>query len=296
MPVISLISNPERPCLDRQGVEGLCGQWGGESPTELATGIAWEFAVPGHPAGFDDQRKLLFERGIDLNILADGNRRKRFLSADMDSTIIEQECLDEMAFEAGVGARVARITSQAMNGEIDFAAALRERVSLFAGLPSGVIDAVWTNRISFTPGASELVSTMRAGGAQAILISGGFTDFTGRVAERLGFHRHYANGLVSEGGRLTGKVIEPPLGKSDKKRILGQELQDADLPAREVLAVGDGSNDIDMLEMSGLGVAFRAKPAVNQAVAIQIRHGDLTGLLYLQGYCRSEFVSMVTAP
>ena len=151
------------------------------------------------------------------------------------------------------------------------------RVALFAGLEAGVIDTVWANRISFTPGASELVATMRAGGAQAILISGGFTDFTGRVAGQLGLQRHYANGLVCEDGKLTGKVIEPPLGKSGKKRILRQELQDAGLPAAEALAVGDGSNDIDMLHMSGLGVAFRAKPVVNQAVAVQIRHGDLTG-------------------
>ncbi len=291
MPAISLISNPERPCLDRQDVEGLCRRWGGESLVELAPGIACEFAVGRHPADFDERRRQFSERGIDLNILPDGNRRKRFLSADMDSTIIEQECLDELACEAGVGDRVARITSRAMNGEIDFDDALRVRVALFAGLEAGVIDTVWANRISFTPGASELVATMRAGGAQAILISGGFTDFTGRVAGQLGFQRHYANGLVSEDGKLTGKVIEPPLGKSDKKRILGQELQDAGLPAGEVLAVGDGSNDIDMLHMSGLGVAFRAKPVVNQAVAVQIRHGDLTGLLYLQGYRRSEFVT-----
>lgn len=289
MLTVSLLTNPEDPCLDGQGPNELARMWGGTSPEWLAPGIACEFTVPARPEGFDDAREKLDAVGVDLNIQSAADRRKQLLVADMDSTIIEQECIDELAAEAGLGPEVAAITERAMNGEIDFPGALRHRVRLMKGLPHAVVETVWRRRITLTSGAATLVATMKRNGARSVLISGGFTEFTGRLAERLGFDDHHSNVLHVKNGKLTGTVREPALGKEAKREILLDLLQKSGLPPESAIAVGDGSNDIEMLGIAGTGVAFRAKPAVREATDIHIRHCDLTGLLYLQGYTRAEF-------
>ncbi|HMJ28665.1 MAG TPA: phosphoserine phosphatase SerB, partial [Xanthobacteraceae bacterium] len=217
-------------------------------------------------------------------------RRKKLLLADMDSTMIEQECIDELADYAGLKAHVARITERAMRGEIEFEPALRERVALLKGLPVSVVDEVLQKRITPTPGGRELVATMRAHGAYTCLISGGFTLFTGAVARMLGFQEHRANELIVQDGKLTGEVKEPILGRAAKLATLIELRESFDLDDIDTLAVGDGANDLDMIQVAGLGVACHAKPAVAAAAAARIDHGDLTALLYAQGYRRDEFV------
>ena len=289
MLTVSLLSDPTSPRLYDSRPVDLSMRWSGSRPLWLSSGTACEFSITVWPPDFESARKEFDQIGVDLNIVPSAGRRKKLLVADMDSTIIEQECIDELADEAGVGERVAGITARAMNGEIDFKEALRERVSLLEGLPESVIETVWHRRISLTPGAEALVATMKRRGARAILISGGFTGFTGRVASRLGFDEHYANRLRIKDGRLTGIVEEPPLGKEAKREILSRILSDSNLSSSEAIAVGDGSNDIDMLSLAGVGVAFRAKPAVNRASSVRIRHCDLTGLLFIQGLSQSDF-------
>ena len=286
----SLLTAPDQPCLDARRAKELSRKWGGTSPVWLDPGIACEFALPARPDDFEEVRSEFDMSRIDLNIQPGIGRRKKLLVADMDSTIIEQECIDELAVEAGVGKEVAAITARAMNGEIDFTDALRSRVRLMKGLPVGMIETVWNRRITITPGAATLVATMKCNGAQSVLISGGFTEFTGRLASKLGFDGHHANVLHADDGKLAGTVQEPPLGKSAKREILLKLLRNFELDSDAAIAVGDGSNDIEMLGMAGMGVAFRAKPTVNEATDIRIRHGDLTALLYLQGYARAEFV------
>jgi phosphoserine phosphatase len=212
------------------------------------------------------------------------------LLADMDSTMIGQECVDELADYAGVKERVAKITERAMRGEIEFEPALRERVALLKGLPVSVIDEVLKTRITPTPGGRALVATMRAHGAYTCLISGGFTLFTSAVAAMLGFDEHRANELVVRDGKLTGEVKEPILGRAAKLATLIELLESVDLDDVDTLAVGDGANDLDMIRAAGLGVAYHAKPAVADAAAARIDYGDLTALLYAQGYRRDEFV------
>ncbi len=292
MLTVSLLSDPGRPALDQRLAERVSRHWNGTPPVWLAQGIACEFTVTARPVDFSDVRTELDASGIDLNILPVSGRRKKLLVADMDSTIIEQECLDELAAESGIGETVKKITAQAMNGEINFSEALRMRVSLLAGKPHGLVESVWRQRITCTPGADALVATMKQHGAHAVLISGGFTEFTRRVAALLGFDEHYANVLQVEDGLLAGTVQEPPLGRSAKKEILSKVLRRLDRHSDTVVAVGDGSNDIEMLGFAGLGVAFRAKPAVNRTADIQVRHCDLTGLLYLQGFARTEFAKL----
>jgi phosphoserine phosphatase len=233
---------------------------------------------------------------IDVNVVAEGlDRRKKLLVADMESTIIQQEMLDELAGYIGQREKVAAITERAMRGELDFAAALRERVALLAGLDARVLDEV-AERMTPMPGADALVGTMRANGAYCALVSGGFTVFTRRIADRLGFDEHQANTLEIDRGRLTGRVVEPILGREAKLAVLQRLSERLGLSADETLAVGDGANDLAMLGAAGLGVAFRAKPLVRaQAEALLngavVTHGDLTALLYLQGYSRAEFTS-----
>jgi len=214
-------------------------------------------------------------------------RRKGLLIADMDSTIVEGETLDELAALAGVGDRVAPITARAMNGEIGFAEALRERVALLAGKPADLIDRV-LDSLAISPGASALVRTMRANGALCVLISGGFTMFTERVRERLGFDVAEGNTLDVADGRLTGTVSEPIVGKERKLQSLNEHATQRGLDPAATLAVGDGANDLPMLQAAGLGVAYRAKPSVRQKVRARIDHADLTALLYLQGYRAGE--------
>jgi phosphoserine phosphatase len=216
-------------------------------------------------------------------------RRKKLFLADMDSTMIGQECIDELADFAGLKAHVAAITARAMRGEIEFESALRERVALLKGLPVGVVDEVLAKRITLTPGGRELVATMRARGAYTCLISGGFTLFTGAVAAMIGFQENRGNALKVEDGKLTGEVAEPILGRVAKLATLVELRESFDFDEIDTLVVGDGANDLDMIGHAGLGIAYHAKPAVAAAAAARIDYGDLTALLYAQGYKRDEF-------
>jgi phosphoserine phosphatase len=227
---------------------------------------------------------------VDCVVQLAAGRRKKLLLADMDSTLIGQECIDELAACIGIGARVAEITDRAMRGEIAFEPALRERVALLAGLPETVIAEVLENRITLTPGGRTLVQTMRAHGAYTAIVSGGFTQFTGAIAERLGMDEHRANRLIVGYGLLVGRVEEPILGRDAKLATLRELRARHRLELSETLAVGDGANDLAMLGEAGLGVAYYAKPAVAAATHARIDHSDLTALLYAQGFARSVFI------
>jgi len=217
------------------------------------------------------------------------SRRRRLLLADMDSTIITVECIDEMADVLGLKPQIAAITERAMRGELDFAAALRERAGMLAGLPREALEQVYAERIRLTPGARTLVMTMRANGAYTALVSGGFRFFTGRVRAAAGFDHDRANDLVWANDRLTGTVQEPILGAQAKLAALRELTQGRQLRPMETMAVGDGANDLPMLQAAGLGVAYHAKPMVARDAAARIDHNDLTALLYLQGYRREDF-------
>ena len=260
-------------------------------PVWLAPETACEMPFEGKPdetlAGV---RAVLSDRPIDVNVLPASGRRKLLLLADMDSTMIEQECIDELAAEIGERDRVAAITERAMRGEIAFEPALRERVALLRDLPVEVAERVLATRITLMPGARTLIATMGANGAHTVLVSGGFTLFTGKIAERLGFREHRANTLVSHAGRLTGVVAEPVLGRDAKEQALSDLTTRCRLRPEATLAVGDGANDLGMIIRAGLGVAYRAKPALRARAAAAIDHADLTGLLFLQGYRSEEFV------
>ncbi len=227
---------------------------------------------------------------IDIVVQPQAFRRKKLLLADMDSTMIGQECIDELADYVGLKAHVAKITERAMRGEIEFEPALRERVALLKGLPVSVVDEVLKQRITLTPGGRELIATMRAHGAYSCLISGGFTLFTNAVAAMIGFDENRANELIVEDGKLTGEVKEPILGRATKLATLVELTESFDLDDIDTLVVGDGANDLGMIQAAGLGVAYHAKPAVAAAAAARIDHGDLTALLYAQGYRRDDFV------
>ncbi|WP_045387780.1 phosphoserine phosphatase SerB [Falsirhodobacter sp. alg1] len=290
MPVVLMMTSPLRPVLDDGTVDAVRKDWGGSETRWLNAGIAAEFAISAEPADFWDRWQLLQAEGIDLALVPDTGRRKRLLLADMDSTMIQQECIDELADEAGVGAHVAGITARAMNGELDFDAALRERVGLLKGLPVSVIDRVVDTRLTMMPGGATLIATMKGQGAKAALVSGGFTDFTARVAQRLGFDENRANTLLAADGVLTGEVGTPILGREAKVTALNEITAEMGVTPAEAIAVGDGANDLGMLGLAGMGVALHAKPAVAAQCALRINHGDLTALLYLQGYGRDEFI------
>ena len=229
---------------------------------------------------------------LDVNIVADeiGKRRKKLIVADMDSTIIQQECIDEMADVLGIKDKVAAITERAMRGELKFEAALLQRLGLLMGLKESELGRVFEERITLMAGARTLIATMKSDGARTALVSGGFTFFTGRVAKLVGFDEHHSNTLALADGKLTGKVVGPILGREAKLATLQRLSNALRLPAEASLAVGDGANDLAMIKAAGLGVAFRAKPIVAAGASASITHGDLTALLYLQGYKRSEFV------
>jgi phosphoserine phosphatase len=268
--------------------------------TRRLAGTAWEalFAAP-------EDEDLTPLRGavaarvgalpIDVNVVPDdiAYRRKRLLVADMESTIIEQEMLDELAARVGLHAEISTITERAMRGELDFAAALAARVKLLAGLEAGVLDEVWDG-VTLMPGAATLVATMKAHGATCTLVSGGFTLFTERLAGRLGFDAHQANVLEIADRRLTGRVVPPILGRAAKLAALERLAAERGLDLGLTLAVGDGANDLDMIRAAGLGVAFRAKPKVEAEARARLggavaKHGDLAALLYLQGYAERDF-------
>lgn len=287
---ISILAAPARADLSPALVEDLRRRWDGGPPIWLAPGIAAEFALAAPPADFWDAWQGLQARGFDLALQPTRGRRKAVLLADMDSTMIQQECIDELAALAGVGPRVAEITARAMNGELNFHEALLARVGLLAGLPESVVDEVLDRRITLAPGGRELVATMRAQGAWTALVSGGFTVFTGPVAAALGFDEHRANQLLAEDGVLTGHVGLPVLGREAKLEALRQITAARGLTPADAIAVGDGANDLDMLREAGAGVAMHAKPVVAAQVDLRINHADLTALLYLQGYAAEEFV------
>jgi phosphoserine phosphatase len=227
---------------------------------------------------------------IDVIVQPLAHRRKRLLVADMDSTLIGQECVDELAARVGVGDRVAAITERAMRGDIAFAPALRERVALLQGLPETVIQDVLKDRITLSRGARTLVRTMRANGAYVAIVSGGFRQFTGAIRERLDADEDRANVLMIEGGRLTGQVMEPILGQDAKLHALKEIAAAMGLALDDTLAVGDGANDLPMLQAAGLGTAYRAKPKVAAGADARVEHTDLSALLYAQGFARKDFV------
>ena len=267
----------------------LRARWSGGDLRWLSQDEAAEFAVATEPADLWEAWDHLQGQGIDLLLQPAAHRRKRMLLADMDSTMIRQECIDELAVVAGVGEHVAAITARAMNGEIGFEGALRERVALLKDLRETVIDEVLRDRITYMPGGATLLATMKAQGAHAVLVSGGFLSFARPVAAHLGFHEARANTLLAKDGKLTGEVQEPILGREAKVAALQEVTRRLNIGPQDVLAVGDGANDLGMLRLAGSGVALHAKPAVQAECRLRVNHGDLTALLYLQGYAREEF-------
>jgi len=288
---VTLLTAPEAPTLDGALVTPLRNAWGGGAIRWLATREAAEFEVPEVPGNRWEVWESLQAERVDLIVQPTEGRRKRMLLADMDSTMIRQECIDELADAAGVGARVKEITARAMNGELDFEGALTERVGLLKGLPETVIAKVLDERITLMPGGPALLATMRANGAYCALVSGGFTAFTRAIATRLGFDENRANTLIAQDGILTGEVARPILGREAKVQALEEISARLGLSRAEVMAVGDGANDLGMLGLAGAGVALHAKPVVAAECDIRINHGDLTALLYIQGYAREEFAA-----
>ena len=290
MYVVTLLCAPA-VLLDRALVESLRNAWGWGEAIWLAPDQAAEFPVTRMPGNRWDVWESLQKQAVDLIVQPMEGRRKKMLLADMDSTMIQQECIDELAAEAGIGEKVAGITARAMNGELDFEAALDERVGLLAGLDESVISKVIAERITLMPGGKILLATMKAKGAYAALVSGGFTAFTAHIAGELGFDENRANTLLIEDGKLTGKAGRPILGKQAKVDALEEITARLGISEADVLAVGDGANDLGMLGRAGTGVALHAKPSVQAECDVRVNFGDLTALLYLQGYPKSEFVS-----
>jgi phosphoserine phosphatase len=290
--VATLIANPLNAPLSEATVDRAAQALNGiERRRWLDEGVAADLVFTGDlKARRAALEGALAQEPIDIIVQPLAHRRKRLLVADMDSTLIGQECIDELADVVGVGVRVAAITERAMRGEVAFAPALRERVALLAGLPETVIGEVLKERITLNPGARTLVQTMRANGAYVAIVSGGFRQFTGAIRERLGADEDRANAFIIEGGKLTGKVIEPILGQDAKLAALKGIAASMGLTLGDTLAVGDGANDLPMLQAAGLGVAYRAKPKVAAAADARIEHTDLAALLYAQGFARTDFV------
>ena len=287
--VVSVIADPASPAISTPLLDRLTALVKGGEAVTLSAGRAFDIPAPGAPAHKDELLAIAQKEALDINILPVASRRKKLLIADMDSTIIEQECIDELAEYAGKRAEISAITERAMRGELDFEGALKERVAMLKGLPESVLAETFEKRITLTPGALTLVKTMNAMGAMTALVSGGFTFFTARVAKKTGFQVNQANTLLIENGKLTGEVAMPILGRAAKQEALERLAAEKSIDLADTMAVGDGANDLSMLGRSGLGVAFRAKPAVAQAAHARIDHGDLTALLYLQGIPQTEF-------
>ena len=274
------------------------------APRWLAPRDAWDVLLraetPPEVAMLRKVIALIIERAIgdapiDVCLVPAAHRRKSLLIADMDSTIIQQECIDEIADVLGIKPKIAAITERAMRGELPFEAALKERLGLLAGITEQQLQGVYDTRIQLMPGAKTLVATMKAHGAYTALVSGGFTFFTSRVAERVGFDTHRSNTLGIAHGKMTGAIVGPILGKEAKLAALQEFAAAKGIDISATLAVADGANDLDMIKAAGLGVAYRAKPVVAAEAHASVAHGDLTALLYLQGYAKSEFVVVPSA-
>ena len=290
--VATLVADPVKARLSEAAVNQAAQALGGvERRRWLDEGVAADLVFTGEiKAKRAALESALADEPVDVIVQPLAGRLKRLLVADMDSTLIGQECVDELAAKVGAGERVAAITERAMRGEIAFAPALRERVALLAGLPEGVIDEVLKDRVRLNPGARALARTMRANGAYVVIVSGGFRQFTRAIRERIGAHEDRANTLAIEGGRLTGKVAEPILGEGAKLGALREIAAGMGIALDETLAVGDGANDLPMLQAAGLGVAYRAKPKVAAGAGARVEYSDLTALLYAQGVARKDFV------
>lgn len=292
--VATLIANPSNPVLTAAIGEHAAKSAGASGLYWLADGIACDIVLRDDAdpvAAAEEIGEAIDGLPLDLVVQLSETRRKSILIADMDSTMIGQECIDELAAEVGLKERVAAITARAMNGEIAFEPALIERVGLLKGLPLSVIDSVIESRITMTPGGATLIATMRARGFHTALVSGGFTVFTGPIAAKLGFHEHRSNRLVVVDGVLTGEVEEPILGRQAKVDALEEIAARLGLTPDDAIAVGDGANDLGMIGIAGSGVALHAKPSVAAEARFRIDHGDLTALLYMQGYRKSDFVT-----
>ncbi|ABC91563.1 phosphoserine phosphatase protein [Rhizobium etli CFN 42] len=292
--VATLVANPSNPVLTPGIAEQAAEAVTASGLYWLADGVACDIALRD---GTDVQAAeanllaVISSAPIDLVIQEQDSRRKKLLIADMDSTMIGQECIDELAAEVGLKEKVADITARAMNGEIAFEPALRERVALLKGLPISVVDEVIAKRITLTSGGPELIATMKAKGHYTALVSGGFTVFTSRIAATLGFDENRANTLLDEDGILSGFVAEPILGKQAKVDALNEISASLGISPQEAIAVGDGANDLGMLQLAGSGVALHAKPTVAAQAQMRINHADLTALLYIQGYRKTDFVT-----
>ena len=289
MPVLCLIANAIDSELDVALAARVVKQVGGEL-NWLNHSIACEILEPKSIDALAEARAVIGTAKVDAALLPTENRRKNILVADMDSTMINEECIDELAAALGIKDQVADITDRAMRGELDFGQALDTRVALLKGLERKVIEAVRRENITLAPGGRALIQTMKAYGAYTSLVSGGFTFFADYFAKRIGFDEAVANVLLFENDALTGAVQKPIVDKSTKRERLTALAAERGLPLSQTIAVGDGANDLDMIRIAGLGVALHAKPAVAAEAGVRIDHADLTALLYLQGFTDEEIV------
>ena len=289
--ILTLISSFKNACIDPSIISELKVSFGTEKPKILYPNVACEFMLP---TSLDwDMAKIIAQKTIqdqpiDIVIQPSKNRRKKLFLADMDSTVIGQECIDELAAEIGVKDKVSAITEAAMGGKIDFEGALKDRVALLEGLKEDVVAKVLKERISINEAAKEALAVMRSHGTYTALVSGGFTVFAREIADTVGFHEYHANVLLSEGGCFSGKVAEPILGQQAKLDQLNRLAREKQIPLSDTIAIGDGATDLPMLMNAGTGIAFHAKPSVAEQAKVVIKHGDLSAILFVQGYTKAD--------